>query len=139
MKQTTPGKNCPVAVGQLAAVVLMHAPVAALQHAPGGVQMPAPVQETLAYQLPLQADWTVDVQPPVAGLQHAPKCAQGTGVQVIGAAYQIAGAGHWVCGAEKHAPVSGLQQTPGVVVFGHGLGWQEPPKYCPAVAAHPVG
>ena len=90
------------------------------------------MQGVLAYQLPLQAVWMVEVQPPVAELQQAPKCAQGTGTQVIGAAYQMPGVGHCVCGTLiLHVPVSGLQQTPWVVVLGQGLGWHEPPKYWP--------
>ena len=56
MAQVAPGKNWPVAVGQLAAVEVMHAPVAMLQHAPGGEQTPTAVQEVLAVQFPLHAD-----------------------------------------------------------------------------------
>lgn len=74
----------------------------------------------------------------MAALQHAPKWAQGTGLQVIGAAYQMAGGAHWVWGAEKHAPVCGLQQVP-VVVVGQGEVVQVPPKYVPAMVAHCAG
>jgi hypothetical protein len=126
VEQVAPGKNWPVAVGQLAAVEVMHAPVAMMQHAPGGVHTPAAVQGVFAVQLPLHADGIVCEQPPVAGLQHAPKWAQGTGLQVMGAAYQMEGGAHWVWGAEKHAPVWGLQQVP-LVVVGQGVGLQVPP------------
>ena len=112
----------------MAAVDEMHAPVARLQHAPGGVQTPAAVQGVLAVQRPLHADWMVCEQPPVAELQHAPRWAQGSGLQVIGLAYQMPGVGQAVCATAAHAPVSGLQQTPGVVVLGQGVGLQVPPK-----------
>ena len=63
----------------------------------------------------------------MAGLQHAPKLPQGNGLQVMGAAYQMEGGGHWVCGPAKHAPVCGLQQVP-VVFVGQGEVVQVPPK-----------
>jgi hypothetical protein len=129
--QVAPAMNWPVDAGQFALVVLRQAPVWISQQAPGGEQMPAAEQVTLAYQFPVQADCVVWAHPPVVGRQHAPTCVHGGGEQDVSPGYQALGAGHWVCGPTKQAPVCGLQQTPLVVPFGHGVVEQVPPAYVP--------
>lgn len=135
VEQVAPGKNVPAVVGQLAAELEMHAPVAVMQQTPAGEQGAVTGQGELAVHVPLHPACTVWVQPPPT-LQHAPRLPHGNGLQVIGLAYQMAGAAHWVAGPLKHPPVTGLQQTPGTVVLGQGLGWHVPPKYWAWMAAH---
>lgn len=140
--QGTPGVNW-ATVGQLAAVVFKHEPVAGLQQAPEGLQLAA-AQVVLANQVPLHAEAVVCEQGKgAAWAQQAPVGTQGLGWQLAGLAYQVRGAAHWVCTVMAQEPVVGSQQEPVVVVEGQGFGEQVPPLKVPtqlpgAVTEHPL-
>jgi hypothetical protein len=123
------------------ACVVTWQPAAGVQHAPVGVHVTV-AQAVLAYQVPLQAVWTVCEQA-APGMQQAPVWMQGFGEQVL-PEYHALPVGHWDWGTfVAHPPVAELQHAPVVVVEGQGLGWhaaEPPPKYVPPEAGvHAAG
>lgn len=101
--------------GQELLVVRKHRPVAVSQQTRKGGKQVVPTQVVpMPRNCPLQAVAEgTSVQMPVAGLQHAPPVGwQGFGLHVPLIRKMNSGAGHWVAGATKHAPVITSQQTP---------------------------